>query len=185
VESREVRVDVRSEDDVERAVSTVVKHEGGLDALVLCHGGGHFVPLTELEPAFLMADLKDHALGTLTCLRAAARVMEQGQVIVIGSIAAGQVLEDCGGYSAAKAAQRLLVLSAAEELRPQGIRVCLVHPGAVDTPIWDGRAGFDRAKMLHPDDVARTVEHVLDMPDRAHVTEITIVPRAGTLDAGE
>lgn len=183
--NRTLKMDAWEESDVEAAFDTLVEHEGGLDALVISHGGGNFEPLESLEASALVFDIQSHVVGTLFCLRAAARVLHHGDIVVIGSIAATQAFPECGGYSAAKAGQRLLALTAAEELRERKIRVSLLHPGAVDTAIWDGREGFDRTKMMRPDDVARSVEHVLDAPDAAHVLEMTILPRSGTLDSEE
>jgi NAD(P)-dependent dehydrogenase (short-subunit alcohol dehydrogenase family) len=182
---RTLKMDAWEESDVEAAFDCFVEKEGGLDALVISHGGGNFEPVESLEASSLVFDIQSHVVGTLFCLRAAARVMERGDIVVIGSIAATQAFPECGGYSAAKAGQRMLTLTAAEELREKNLRVSLLHPGAVDTAIWDSREGFDRSKMMRPDDVARSVEHVLDAPDAAHVLEMTILPRSGTLDTEE
>ena len=42
-----------------------------------------------------------------------------------------------------------------EDLRPEGIRVSTIYPGATDTGIFDGVAGdWDRSVMNQPEDVA-------------------------------
>jgi NADP-dependent 3-hydroxy acid dehydrogenase YdfG len=56
------------------------------------------------------------------------------------------------------------------ELRHSGVRVTLVSPGPVDTPLWDAigpdtRAGFTpRARMLSPDAVAAAVLFAVTQP---------------------
>lgn len=185
---RHARTDATDEAAVLRALALVAEHDGALDALVVAHGGGHFGALVDLAPRDFADDLAAHASGTLVALRAAARVMTGGggDVVVIGSIAAQEILPGSAGYGAAKAAQRHLALAAAEELRPLGIRVTLVHPGAVDTPIWDRRAErFDRTRMMRPEDVARAVLHALDTPAGAHLAELTLKPRGGVLSPEE
>jgi short-subunit dehydrogenase len=67
-----------------------------------------------------------------------------------------------------------------EELRSSGIRVTTLTCGAVDTPIWDGRPGFDRSRMLHPDDIAGLVISVLRRPNMA-IDEIVAGPPDGAL----
>ena len=79
---------------------------------------------------------------------------KRGHIAIIGSHAANRAFTDCGGYTAAKAGQLGLVRVLAEEARPYDIRVTALLPGATDTPIWDDRPGFDRSKMMRPEDVA-------------------------------
>ena len=74
--------------------------------------------------------------------------------MIIGSHVAHRAFTDCGGYTAAKAGQLGLARVLAEEARPYDIRVTALLPGATDTPIWDERPGFDRTKMMKPEDVA-------------------------------
>jgi 3-oxoacyl-[acyl-carrier protein] reductase len=87
---------------------------------------------------------------------------------------------DCGGYTAAKAGQRGLMRVLAEEARPYDIRVTALLPGATDTPIWDDRPGFDRSKMMQPDDVAGLLVSVVARPMLA-IDELTVTPPAGSL----
>lgn len=182
--ARTARADAALESALQSAFTLATAVDGAPDALVLCHGGGTFAPLVELDVDAFAADLHAHAIGTLVGLRVASqRFVDGGDVIVIGSIAATRVLPGSAGYGAAKAAQRMLALAAMEECRAGGLRVTLVHPGAVDTAIWDGRnERFDRTRMMRPADVASAVLQALDTPPGAHLVEVTITPRSGVLE---
>ena len=98
--------------------------------------------------------LEVHVVGTLLCAREALRRMQpRGAATssMIGSHAAHHAFTDCGGYTAAKAGQLGLARVLAAEARPYDVRVTALLAGATDTPIWDDRPGFDRAKMMKPD----------------------------------
>ena len=71
-------------------------------------------------------------------------------------------------------------LRLAEEARPYDIRVTAILPGATDTPIWDERPGFDRAKMMKPEDVAGFLTAIVVRPGIS-VEEVTVTPPAGAL----
>ena len=67
-------------------------------------------------------------------------------------------------------------------LRDDGIRVGVVIPGAVDTPLWDAiPGGPDRARMLRPEDVARAVLLMTSLPPSATLEELTLMPAGGIL----
>jgi len=63
-----------------------------------------------------------------------------------------------------------------EDVREFGTKVCVIRPGFVDTPMARSDR-LDRARMIDPADIARTVVFVLTMPDTACPTEITIRPQ--------
>ena len=52
--------------------------------------------------------------------------------------------------------------------------------GAVDTPIWDSRPGFERSDMMKPDEVADVVADLLRRPG-VSVDEVVLLPRSGEL----
>jgi NAD(P)-dependent dehydrogenase (short-subunit alcohol dehydrogenase family) len=87
---------------------------------------------------------------------------------------------ECGAYTAAKAGQIGLARVLAEEARPYDIRVTSLLPGATDTPIWDDRPGFDRSKMMRPEDLAGFVVAIVARPGIS-VEEVTVTPPAGAL----
>jgi NAD(P)-dependent dehydrogenase (short-subunit alcohol dehydrogenase family) len=77
----------------------------------------------------------------------------RGRIVNIGSIGGRIGTPFVGPYSSSKAAVRSLSASLRRELRPWGIHVALVEPGALDTPIW--RKGEEHAE-----------ETIGELPDR-------------------
>ena len=131
----------------------------------------------------LRSMLEVHVVGTHNCARAALRHMmprKRGHIVIVNSHVAHRAFVDCGGYTAAKAGQLGLARVLAEEARPYNIRVTSLLPGATDTPIWDDRPGFDRAKMMSPADVAGFLVAIVARPGIA-VEEVTLTPPAGAL----
>jgi len=154
-----------------------------LDIVVCSAGVGTFGPILNSSVADLRAMLDVHVVGAFVCAREALRRMQprrKGHILMIGSHAANRAFTDCGGYTAAKAGQLGLTRVLAEEARPYDIRVTSLLPGATDTPIWDDRPGFDRAKMMKPADVASFLVAIVARPGIA-VDEVTVTPPAGAL----
>ena len=153
------------------------------DVVVCAAGSGVFAPIHTATVADLRAMLDTHVVGTFVCVREALRRMQperRGHIVAIASVAADRAFPECGGYTAAKAGQRGLMRVLAEEARPYDIRVTTVQAGATDTPIWDDRPGFDRTKMLRPDDIAGMIVALVARPAIA-VEELTVMPPAGAL----
>jgi NAD(P)-dependent dehydrogenase (short-subunit alcohol dehydrogenase family) len=67
----------------------------------------------------------------------------RGRIVNVGSIGGRLGTPFVGPYSSSKAAVRALSAALRRELRPWGIHVALIEPGALDTPIW--RKGADTA----------------------------------------
>jgi 3-oxoacyl-[acyl-carrier protein] reductase len=154
-----------------------------VDIVVLSAGTGTFGPVVNSQVADLRAMLDVHVVGTLTCAREALRRMQPrrtGHIVVIGSHAAHHAFTDCGGYTAAKAGQLGLTRVLAAEARPYDVRVTALLPGATDTPIWDDRPGFDRSKMMKPEDVAGFLVSIVARP-QISVEEVIVTPPAGVL----
>ncbi len=154
-----------------------------LDILVCSAGTGTFAPISRASVHDLREMLEVHVVGTLVCARAALGRMQPrktGHIVVIGSHAAHEAFTECGSYTAAKAGQLGLVRVLAAEARPFDVRVTALLAGATDTPIWDDRPGFDRSKMLRPDDVASFLVALVARPGIA-VDEVVVRPPAGVL----
>jgi NADP-dependent 3-hydroxy acid dehydrogenase YdfG len=172
-------LDVTDEAEV-RAVFAALPQ---IDIAVLSAGTGTFAPVVDSQVADLRAMLDVHVVGTLTCAREALRAMQPrrtGHIVVVGSHAAHHAFIDCSGYTAAKAGQLGLTRVLAAEARPHDVRVTALLAGATDTPIWDDRPGFDRGKMMKPEDVASFLLSIVERPQIA-VEEVVVTPPAGVL----
>lgn len=178
-EIREVHLDVTDEAEVVARFGALP----ALDILVCSAGIGTFGPVVNASAAEWRAMLDVHVVGTMLCAREALRRMQPrraGHIVAIGSHVAHRAFSDCAGYTAAKAGQVGFVRVLAEEARPYNVRVTSLLPGATDTPIWDDRPGFDRGKMMRPDDVAGILVSIVARPGIA-VEEIMVTPPAGAL----
>lgn len=152
-----------------------------VDLLVCAAGGGVFGPAADARAADLRALLDAHVTGTFLCVRGALAAMPSGgRVVIIGSTATRFTFPDSALYTAAKSGQDALARALAAELRPRGIYVTRVHLGAVDTPLWDGRPGFDRAAMLAPAAAARSIVDSVAHPDTV-VDELLLRPPTGNV----
>jgi len=147
-------LDVADPGAVDRAVDLVAAEHGRLDVVV--HAAGIDDPEAKAaihrarqadEPVDVMRHVSDSAWrrimsvnldGTFHMLRAAARVMvpqRAGAIVTVSSSAAFDTLTGYGPYAASKAGAQALSQSAAKELAGFGIRVNVVAPGPVDTPM--------------------------------------------------
>jgi 3-oxoacyl-[acyl-carrier protein] reductase len=175
----EAHLDVTDEAEVQARFAELP----ALDLVVCSAGVGTFGPLRDAPAGALREMLEVHIVGTMLCAREALRRMQPrrtGHIVAIGSHVAHRAFTDCSGYTAAKAGQLGLMRVLAEEARPHGVRVTTLLPGATDTPIWDDRPDFDRAKMMQPADVASFLIAIVARPGIS-VEEVTLTPPAGAL----
>jgi short-subunit dehydrogenase len=106
----------------------------------------------------------------------------RGSIVNVASVAASRPIPGAAAYTATKAAVVGFSRVLAEELRTAGVRVGVLAPGAVDTPLWDAiPGGPDRARMLRPDDVARAAVLMATLPPGATLEELTLLPAGGIL----
>ena len=131
----------------------------GLDGLVNNAGIAVGGPLEYVSPEALRRQLEVNVIGlhavTLAFLPRIRRA--RGRIVHIGSVAGRLASPLVGAYSASKHAIEALADALRLELAPEGIRVSVIEPGQVRTPIWDkGLAAFDAVTgRIPPDGLAR------------------------------
>lgn len=122
--------------------------------------------------------------GAFYCIQAVLPDMvkrKDGLIINVNSIA-GLRAGPLGGaaYAAAKFGLRGLATCLAEEEKANGIRVCSIYPGEVDTPILEHRpqplSTEHRQRILQSEDVAAAVLFVATLPPRVSIPELVIKP---------
>lgn len=165
----------------EAAVKTRMAEMPGLDILVNCAGTGTFGSFEDMSVDDLRSMLDTHVVGAFLCAREALRKMHgAGHIVNVSSVAAFRTFSGCSGYTAAKEGLRGLTRVLTEEARTKNIRVTGLYPGAIDTPIWDDRPGFDRKDMLAPESVAALVVDICCRPELS-IEELLVLPPKGTL----
>ncbi|MEH6518992.1 MAG: SDR family oxidoreductase [Halioglobus sp.] len=178
-------LDLTKPDTIAAAVTTIVSETGGIDALVnnAGVGAGQAVERTPLEVAREI--FETNYFGTVSVLREVTPVMRKqgsGRIVNVGSLA-GRVPMGCHAhYSASKYAMEGLSEALAFEMAEFNVKVALIEPGVVLTPIWTKfepmdieqepykktmeRLGkffeFGLGRPAMPSDVAEAIAHAID-----------------------
>ena len=100
-----------------------------------------------------------------------------GAVINIGSVSGKTGEANGAAYSASKFGLIGFTQSLYEEVREHGIKVSVILPGFVDTPLIPPNRQLDRSKMIQPSDVAHAVYYVLTSAATCCPVEITVRPQ--------
>ena len=147
-------VDVTDQQGLDAAVATVEREWGGLDVLVVNHAAMAFGPFVKVPKADFDRTLEVTFLGAVNAVRAGLPALERtaGTLLVTGSINALAPLPSFAAYASSKHALRGFVRTLRIELRTTGskVRVGMVHPGAVDTPVWRSVTSATGRKPLAP-----------------------------------
>jgi short-subunit dehydrogenase len=105
---------------------------------------------------------------------------KQGHIFNICSIASNNAYANGGSYSISKFALLGFSKNLREELKPHGIKVTAVLPGAVYTNSWAG-SGVNPNRIMEVNDIASLVYAASKLSPQACVDDITITPQLGNL----
>jgi len=138
-------------------VDKVKAANGRIDVLYINAGVGGFAPLQGITEEDWDHVHSINLKGCVFALQKALPLMQSGaSVVVTGSIGAHGALEGNGTYAAAKAGLFMAMKVFAKELVPQGIRINVVSPGPIDTPLLHRNPG------MGPDDVAKLKDMMIE-----------------------
>jgi len=105
---------------------------------------------------------------------------KKGTLVFMNSVAGKKGYPYSAAYVASKYGMRGLADSLREELREDNIKVISIHPGAVDTPFWDGAgANFPREEMLDTNTLAQSIVHAIQSPGNFTIEELVVRRTAG------
>lgn len=194
-----IRTDVAIADDVKRMVAHAVDTYGRLDIAVNNAGTeGVIAPIVEIADSDWDLAIDTNLRGCFLCMKHEAKAMlaagNGGSIVNVGSV--NSFLGFGGGtsYSASKHGQIGLTTSASAELAPQGVRVNIVCPGLIKTPMHvRARAAFGDeffdaalAGRIHlrragaPEEIARVIAFLCS-DEASYVTGATLAPDGGLM----
>src|SRR5437868_3526873 len=137
--AKPLALDVNDEASVKRGVDEVLAKAGGIDVLVNNAGIGGGGPIEEVPVDFAQSMFETNYFGVIRVIRAALpsmRARRGGAIVNVSSIAGRVAIAGHGHYSAVKHALEAASEALAQEVVAFGIRVAIVEPGVVITPIF-------------------------------------------------
>jgi NAD(P)-dependent dehydrogenase (short-subunit alcohol dehydrogenase family) len=196
-------LDVTNEADVERVLAAAAGRLGGLDVVLANAGVLTVNPLGELSRADFERTLGVNVVGVFLTLKYALphlRASGGGVLLCTSSQAGLHGYRDMSAYCASKFAVVGIVESLAQELAPDGIRVCAVAPGVTETEMYrelvrersrlwgmGEEAAAERicrtvpfGRTATPDEVANAFVY-LASPQAAYVSGVALVMDAAEL----
>ena len=134
-----VVADIARLDDLDRAIAATREFGGGrLDVVFANAGVGTFGPIAATTEAMWDATFDINVKGVYFTVQKALPLMREGGAIVLNaSVAAGKGSVGSSVYAASKAAVRSFGRTLANELVERRIRVNVVSPGPIETPIFE------------------------------------------------
>ncbi|NIA13272.1 MAG: SDR family NAD(P)-dependent oxidoreductase [Nitrospiraceae bacterium] len=179
--------DVADAEGVRAMTEAVLAEFNVLDILVNNAGYACFKPFAELTAEEWQRTLDVNLTGAFNCIQAMLPSMRErsfGRIINVSSVAGLKPIADQTAYCASKFGLNGLTKTLALELRPHGIRVHAICPGAVATQLArDAMPQRDMSEWMTPEDVAHTALFLATQSDRA-TTDVVVVRRFGGVPLG-
>ena len=185
VAAQAVAADVRDFAAVQQAAGQVQRELGRIDVLVASAGIADQSSITSGSPERWQQVVQTNLLGTANAIRAVAPLMlaaGAGDIVLIASASGRDSYVGEPLYIASKWGVVGLGHAVRKELQASNIRVALIEPGLVDTPLTRGspvvRPLVEAGGAMQPEDIAEAVAWLLTRPRRMSVTELVIRPTA-------
>ncbi|MEO9821793.1 MAG: SDR family oxidoreductase [Paracoccaceae bacterium] len=181
-----VPTDVSNRMAVDHLIETTVQHFGAID-IVFANAG------VFSQTAFI--DVEEHAIdsmidvnirGVMHVVHSALphmRARENSDILIVSSIAGVTELPLQAVYSPTKHALQSFAHILRRQVRNDGIRVGLINPGTVATPLWGDRseeeiqAQIDQHETLRSEDVVETAMFMLSRPPHVAIRDVVILPQ--------
>ena len=131
-------MDVDSDDSVSDAVAAIHLAAGDIDVLVNNAGVERNGSIEELSMADIRATMETNYFGAIRCIKAVVphmRKRRNGCIINVTSVAGRVATSPLGVYAASKHALEALSEALAQEMKSFNVRVAIVEPGIIDTPM--------------------------------------------------
>jgi NAD(P)-dependent dehydrogenase (short-subunit alcohol dehydrogenase family) len=184
-----VRADSANLADLDRLFDTVKREKGKIDILFASAGIGEPAKVGEITEEHFDAAFNLNTRGTLFTVQKALPLLTDGGSIIMTSSNAGlKGFPGWGVYAASKAALHVFARTWVNELKERRIRVNVLCPGQVDTPMMDkvlseeAKKQFGslipRGKMGVPEEIA-TVALFLASDDSIYVNGVELVADGG------
>lgn len=180
--------DITREKDLKKIVSETRKKFRTIDVLFNNAGLGYFTEADKVDIKKFDQMMEVNVIGMADLIKLVLPIMKKqkkGQIINNASIAAKVGHAQSEFYAATKSA----VMRYSEGLRAEvlkfGIKVSVIYTSTVKTGFWSKKEYNRRKKnnwqgrdpiFLKPEDIALSVQYIVEQPPHSLVEDLTIVP---------
>ena len=143
-----IKLDVTDRAAAFAAVKQAQEYLGRLDIVINNAGYGHFGMVEELSEADIRDQLETNLFGALWITQAALPFLREqgsGHILQVSSIGGVSAFPNVGAYHASKWGLEGFSQALAQEVKPFGINITLIEPGAYDTD-WSGASAKHSAE---------------------------------------
>ncbi len=175
--------------DLDRLFDTVKNEKGQIDVLYASAGAVDGAPIGQISEEHFDKQFDVNAKGTLfTVQKALPLLKDHGSIIMTGTVAAQMGLPYLSVYAASKATLDAFAKGWVTDLKDRGIRINVIHPGPIDTPLFQSmseeqKAGYIKGVPLgragRPEEIAKTALF-LASDDSSFITGISIAVDGGS-----
>jgi NAD(P)-dependent dehydrogenase (short-subunit alcohol dehydrogenase family) len=147
-----VELDVTDQGSVDRGAAQILELAGRVDVLVNNAGTAHMGTFEAFTPESVERQFATNVIGPVRINRAflpGMRERKSGLIVFVSSVVGRVVIPFIGVYTASKWALEAMAESLSYELRPVGVDVAIVEPGAYATNIFNVVIGPDDAARLN------------------------------------
>jgi NAD(P)-dependent dehydrogenase (short-subunit alcohol dehydrogenase family) len=194
------RADIGDLDAMDAVIAEIEADEGRIDTLFVNAGVGGFAPFRDMTPKDWDHVHGVNLRGCVFAIQKALRLMRRGgSIVATGSIGGHAFVPGNTAYAAAKGGLYAALKVIAGELVSEDIRVNMVSPGPIETPLLHRNPGMSEAdvdamreamiaavpmrRMGRADEVARAVLF-LASDEASFITAANLFVDGGTLELG-
>ncbi len=176
------KIDLTKEKEIIYFLEKIHEYLGKLDGVYITLGDGLFSSIENIS----LEAWQNHIYLNLTVpfliLKNIRNFLTTESFVCILSSTASKVgFPDSSAYCASKHGVLGLTKAIREEWKPYKIRVFNVSAGAIYTPIWENREGFQKEDMIPVEDFVKFLASFTDLPYSINLDDVYVLPLKGIL----
>lgn len=173
-----VAADVRSMEDMDKAIAITNKELGPVDYLIANAGIGHFASIDEMSSEQWQQTIDVNLTGVFNSVKASLDNLKktQGYLITIASLAGTNFFAKGAAYNASKFGLVGMTQAMMLDLRKYDIKVSTIMPGSVSTYFNNNEPSEKDAWKIQPEDLGQITIDLLKMHPRTLPSKVEVRP---------